>query len=109
MNHTILRTVGPAALFSFAALTSVSASAADRIDGRVEGGGGPVANAAVTLWVVGTSAPRKLAETQTVDDGRFDVTVANREGSAGVLCLVAKDGDALARAGNGPRLHETAQ
>jgi diacylglycerol kinase family enzyme len=90
MKHFILRTIGPAALLSFAALTSVSASAADRIDGRVEGGGGPIANAAVTLWVAGTGAPQKLAETRTADDGSFDVMVANREGSAGVLYLVAK-------------------
>jgi hypothetical protein len=51
---------------------SVSAFAADRIEGRVEGGGRPVAKADVTPWVTGTGAPQKLAETQTRDDGSFD-------------------------------------
>jgi hypothetical protein len=44
--------------------------AADHIEGQVEGGGGPIAMADVTLWVAGSGAPRKLAETRTKDEGR---------------------------------------
>jgi streptogramin lyase len=91
-----------AALFSIVALTSISASAADRIKGRVEGGGGPIAKADVTLWITGPGAPQKLAETQAADDGSFDVTIAGNRESTSVLYLIAKGGEAKAGAGKGP-------
>jgi hypothetical protein len=40
-----------AALFATTMLTSASASA--RIEGRVQGGGGPIAKSTVTLWAAG--------------------------------------------------------
>ena len=92
VKHTILQTVKCAALFLTVALMSVSASAADRIEGRVEGGGGAIAKADVTLWVAGPGAPQKLAETQTGDDGSFDLTIAGEQDDAGVLYLIAKGG-----------------
>jgi hypothetical protein len=67
------------------------ATAADNIQGRVEGGGGPIAQSAVVLWAAGQSAPRKLAETQTDADGRFALpvqSIANGE----VAYLVARGG-----------------
>jgi len=91
-----------AVLFAMTALFSVSASAADRIEGRVEGGGRPIAKAAVTLWEAGPGAPRKLAETQTTDDGSFGVTVAGDRDGIGVLYLIAKGGNAMMDAGTQP-------
>jgi len=82
------------------ALMSASAFAADRIEGRVEGGGQPIAKSDVTLWVAGPGAPQKLAGTQTRDDGTFDLRVAGER--VGVLYLIAKGGVAKAGAGKGP-------
>ena len=73
-------------------LMSVSAFAADRIEGRVEAGGRPVAGSDVTFWVAGPGAPQKLAETQTRDDGSFDVRIVGERDGAGVLYLIAKGG-----------------
>lgn len=80
----------------------VSSFAADRIEGRVEGGGEPVAKADVTLWVAGSGAPQKLAETQTKDDGSFDLRMAGERDGTGVLYLVAKGGVATAGARKEP-------
>ena len=63
------------------------------IGGRVEGGGGPIAKATVTLWAAGPGAPQKLAETQTKDDGSFDLKSAGRKDDAGVLYLIATGGE----------------
>ena len=49
-------------------------AAADvRIDGRVDAGGGPLANSTVTLWAASASTPKQLAQTQTGGDGRFEL------------------------------------
>ncbi len=102
MKDTVLRILGCAALFSAVALSTLPAFAADRIDGRVLGGGGPIAKADVTLWRAGTDAPQKLAQTQTRDDGGFDLTITDGENGVGVLYLVAKGGEAEAGAGTEP-------
>jgi streptogramin lyase len=60
--------------------------------GKVEGGGGPIAKATVTLWSAGPDAPQKLAETQTKDDGSFEFEGAGGKHDAGVLYLIAKGG-----------------
>ena len=65
MQLIIQQTVKSIATCLVAALLSVSAIAADRVEGRVEGGGRPVAKANVTLWVAEPGAPQKLADTQT--------------------------------------------
>jgi len=83
------------------ALKSVSALAADRIEGQVEGGGQPVAKSQVTLWLAGPGAPRKLASTATKSDGSFTLQSAGKKGDAGVLYLVAKGGVVKAGAGKG--------
>lgn len=92
MKLIIQQTVKCVATLLSAALLSVSVSAlaADRIEGRVAGGGQPVAEANVTLWAAGPSAPQKLAETQTKDDGSFDLRLTGVSGGEGVLYLVAK-------------------
>jgi hypothetical protein len=79
--------------FFVIALAAVSASAADRIEGRVEGGGRAIAKANVTLWVAGLAGPKKLTETQTRDDGGFDIGPTGDQESPGVLYLIAKGPD----------------
>jgi streptogramin lyase len=63
------------------------------IGGKVEGGGGPIAKATVTLWAARPGAPQKLAEAQTKDDGSFDLESAGGKDDAGVLYLIAKGGE----------------
>lgn len=70
--------------------------------GRVEGGGRPITKAGVTLWVTTSGEPRKLAETQTNDDGSFDLSIAGENADAGVFYLVAEGGMAKAGAGTEP-------
>jgi hypothetical protein len=50
-----------------------TAYAADTIKGQVLVGRAPVAKSRVTVWEASTAAPRKLGETNTNDDGRFEV------------------------------------
>src|SRR5271168_2882498 len=90
------------------ALTTISAQAQqiaaspDNIGGKVEGGGGPIAKATVTLWVAGPGAPQKLAETQTKDDGSFDLASAGATDNAGELYLIAKGGEPKGAKGANP-------
>src|SRR5271169_692770 len=60
--------------------------------GKVEAGGGPIAKATVTLWLAGPDAPQKLAETQTKEDGSFELETAGGKHDIGVLYLIAKGG-----------------
>ncbi len=84
------------------ALLSVSASAVDRIHGRVEAGGGPVAGASVTLWLAASGAPQELAEVRTRDDGSFDLAIPDEQDSDGVLYLLAEGGVPKAAAATRP-------
>jgi len=93
----VLKTLGIAVM-------SVSAFAADRVEGRVEGGGRPIAKSDVTLWMAGPGVPQKLAETQTKNDGSFDLRIAGEKYGVGVLYLIAKGGLAKAGAGKEPNL-----
>jgi hypothetical protein len=77
-------------------------ASADNIGGKVEGGGGPIAKASVTLWAAGPGAPQKLAETQTKDDGSFDLESAGGKDNAGVLYLTAKGGEPKVGGDKGP-------
>ncbi|MCB1494823.1 MAG: hypothetical protein KDJ86_03475 [Bauldia sp.] len=97
-----MRSLGLLALSSILALASLPALAAGRIEGLVEGGGGPIAGADVILRAAGAEAPRKLAEAKTGDDGRFELTIADGEEGDGVLYLVATGGEPKAGAGHGP-------
>jgi hypothetical protein len=91
-----------AALLATVGLGCASAAAAELIEGRVEGGGGPIAKATVTLWAAGPGAPQKLAETQTKDDGSFDLASAGGKDDAGVLYLIAKGGEPKVGGDKGP-------
>jgi DNA-binding beta-propeller fold protein YncE len=72
------------------------------IGGKVEGGGGPIAKATVTLWAAGPGAPRKLAETHTKDDGSFDLEGAGGKDDADVLYLIATGGEPKVGGDKGP-------
>ncbi len=78
------------------------AAAEVRIEGQVQGGGGPIAQATVTLWAAGPGAPQQLAETQTKDDGNFDLESAGGKDDAGVRYLIAKGGEPKVAGDKGP-------
>ena len=48
-------------------------AAAVRIAGQVQAGGGPLANATVTLWGASAGEPRQLGQATTDRDGRFEI------------------------------------
>jgi streptogramin lyase len=73
------------------------ASAADQIEGRLNGGGSPIARADVSLWLTTSGSPQKIAQTRTADDGSFKLSVASNEDSTGVFYLIAEGG--IAKAG----------
>ncbi len=102
MKCATRRTLICTALLFATTFMAVSASATDRIEGRVEGSGGPIAKADVSLWVTTSSAPRRLAETQTTDDGSFELTTAGEKDNAGVFYVVAEGGVAKVGAGTMP-------
>jgi hypothetical protein len=72
---------------------SNSAAAATRIEGRVQAGGGPVAQSAVTLWAASANAPARLAQATTGADGRFVVSSDETPGGDTSLYLVATGGE----------------
>ncbi len=78
-------------------LLAVLASAVDSIQGRVLGGGEPIASSTVTLWAEGADAPKQLAQAQTGNDGRFEVRVSASEDV--ILYLVATGGEPTANRG----------
>src|SRR6266516_363797 len=90
------------ALTVIGAQTQQIVASPDNIGGKVEGGGGPIAKATVTLWAAGPGAPQKLAETQTKDDGSFDLASAGGKDDAGVLYLIAKGGEPKVGGDKGP-------
>jgi hypothetical protein len=69
-----------------------SATAAVNIEGRVDAGGGPLANSTVTLWAASAGEPKQLAQTKTGSDGRFQLGTNETPGTDVVLYLVAKGG-----------------
>src|SRR4051812_47943585 len=70
-----------------------TATAATRIDGQVQVGGGPVAKSMVTLWAASAGAPARLAQTQPGADGRFVISVDPSPSSDPPLYLVAVGGE----------------
>jgi hypothetical protein len=76
-------------------------AAAVRIEGRVEAGGGALANSTVTLWSAGADLPRQLAQARTNADGRFDISSQETPGREAILYLVTQGGQAAANRGSG--------
>ena len=84
------------AAFAISALLSAApVFAANSIEGKVLGAGGPIAKSTVTLWSASADAPKQLAQTQTGDDGRFTLVAEGSPDS--ILYLVAKGGEPSAR------------
>jgi hypothetical protein len=80
-------------------LLDVPGYAADSIEGQVLSAGAPIAKSTVTLWSASADAPKRLAQNQTGDDGRFTLSA---EGSPdGILYIVAKGGVPAANKGGG--------
>src|SRR5271169_3637116 len=68
------------------------ATAAVRIEGQVEAGGGAVAKSTVTLWAASANAPARLAQTETGADGRYIISVNQVPSAAVSLYLIATGG-----------------
>jgi hypothetical protein len=82
-----------AALFT---LACGPVAAAPRIEGQVQGGGGPIANSTVTLWGTSGDAPSQLAQVKTDANGRFEVSVEQSPSKDTSLYLVATGGEPVA-------------
>ena len=77
-------------------------AAAERIEGRVEAGGGPLAKSTVTLWAASASEPKQLAQTKTrAATGGFELRAAETPGKDVVLYLIAKGGESTVNKGSG--------
>jgi len=85
-------------------VASLPAFAATQIGGRVAGAGQPIVGASVALWVAGSAAPRKLAETRTNAEGSFELIDTSEAGfpNDAVLYLVAEGGGISTRTGGAP-------
>src|SRR5262245_27395881 len=87
----VVLAVGSAAILLVS--TCDLAAAAIRIEGKVKGGGGPIANSTVTLWGAGANAPSQLAQVQTNPNGGFEISVEQSPGNDTSLYLIAKGGE----------------
>ena len=76
-------------------------AAAVRIAGQVQAGGGPLANATVTLWGASTGKPRQLGQATTDGGGRFEVGNQENIGPDVILYLITKGGEAAVNKGSG--------
>ncbi len=83
----------PFLTFIFAIVAFGQVASAEQLTGYVNGGGGPIANATVTLWAAGEGAPVKLSETRSGDDGAFRVEYVAEKAGGGVLYLTARGGE----------------
>ena len=77
------------------------ASAAVRIEGQAQAGGGPLAGSTVTLWATSSSEPRQLAQSKSGSDGRFELGAKETPGNDVVLYVIAKGGEATVNKGSG--------
>ena len=76
-------------------------AAAVRIAGQVQAGGGPLANATVTLWGASAGEPRQLGQARTNGDGRFEIGNQENIGPDVILYLTTKGGEAAVNKGSG--------
>lgn len=82
-----------AALLTGALLGCGAASAAVRIEGRVDAGGGAVERSTVTLWAATAGEPRRLVQTRTNREGRFELRAEENPRRDIVFYLVAEGGE----------------
>ena len=73
---------------------------ADALEGKVLGGGQPIANSTVTLWATSEGAPQQLGQARTGADGGFTLNSTAPTGGAS-LYLIAKGGQPQANAQGG--------
>jgi hypothetical protein len=71
-------------------------AAAVRIEGQVQGGGGPIASSTVTLWSASANAPSQLGQVKTDSNGHFEISVEQSPSKDSSLYLVATGGKAAA-------------
>ena len=76
------------------------AAAANALEGKVLGGGQPIANSTVTLWAASADAPQQLGQARTGADGSFTLNSTGPAGAA-TLYLIAKGGQPQANAQSG--------
>jgi streptogramin lyase len=88
--------------FVLSSLFLAGQAAAQNIQGRVFGGGAPIAQSTVTLWQASSAAPKQLAQTKTDNNGHF--TIHGTAAPDSTLYLVAHGGVPAASqaAGNNP-------
>jgi hypothetical protein len=88
------------------AVTAGPSSANEILKGQVLGGGVPIINSTVTLWVASKGAPKQLAQTRTGAEGRFVMNVPGSRSVDADLYLVAKGGQSAANkaAGDNPAI-----
>ena len=103
-----LRTIGrsfPLGLLVVSLLCGAgSAFAADVIEGRVLGGGLPIANSTVTLWAATADPPKQLAQAKTDESGGFEIRAGEAQSDV-VLYLVATGGEPKAQgSGDNPAI-----
>src|SRR5215469_4415457 len=79
-------------------LLVVRASADETIGGQVLGGGAPIFNSKVTLYAATAGEPEQLAQTNTDNEGRFEVR-ATRTPADSSLYLLAFGGEPRIRGG----------
>ena len=101
MKYAMRQTLVSATLLAATLVTAVTVSAAERIAGRVEVSGQPIAGAEVSLWMATSAAPVRLAQTQAGEDGGFELAAGDHDGAA-VLYLIARGGAASAGSGSKP-------
>src|SRR5215475_2818690 len=89
------------AVLAAATVLGAGSARAQPIDGVVQGGGGPIATATVTLWAAGQGAPRKLGETSTRDDGGFALRGVPQTTNGKVLYLMTRNGQPKVGGGSG--------
>ena len=72
--------------------TYSAASAAVRIEGQVQAGGGALAGSTVSLYAASADAPTRLAQVQTDADGHFVLANDQTPGGEQIFYLVASGG-----------------
>ena len=77
-----------------------TAYGADTIKGQVLVGRAPVGKSEVTVWEASPSGPKKLSETKTNDDGRFEVRAGGVH-SDSVIYITANGGQPKASKAGG--------
>jgi hypothetical protein len=83
-----------------------AASAAVRIEGQVQAGGGAIARSTVSLWAASADAPARLAQVDTAADGGFVISTEQTPSPGTILYLVASGGEPTINksAGNNPAI-----